>query len=207
VDSPAYVDGAKAGSIWLRNYDPPIVDGKTGILVQPVKMYKEWVEWVPRDAGGGMVGRYLKRPESAVCRDVATNRWVLGEHELRETRMWVVNYFNPGPVAFIIPCQSTMNTFARQWNTVIEQQFEDGGRMSPTWRYLWRLTTKQRQNSMGKWHVLAFEKGEKIMDRDRAMAGHLLLKSVSEAIEQGLRLTETIGEETRPRDTGEDEEM
>lgn len=53
---PAYIPGAKGGSIWMRNFG--VVSGDQGVLVQPVHFSKDWPEWVPREKGGGMVGRF-----------------------------------------------------------------------------------------------------------------------------------------------------
>jgi hypothetical protein len=201
-DSQAYMDGAKSGTIWMRNFDPPLVDGKEGIVVQPAKIYIEWVEWVPRDRGGGMVGRSLTKPKNARLVDPATNRWKVGENELRETRMWVVNLFRGGPIPFIIPCQGTANTFARMWNTVIDQQFEPNGVRSAAWRHFWRLTTRQRQNAKGKWHVLSFEHEHKVTDRNQFLAGRQLYEAVEAALKAGMQLTETL----EPDDTDDDTE-
>jgi hypothetical protein len=195
--SPAYIRGAKAGTIWLRNFSPmELVPGDRGIAVQPVRMYIEWVEWIPRERGGGMVGRFLKRPDTARLMNAATNKWALGENSLQETRMWVVNVWHEhNPVPFIIPCQSTQNTFARQWNTIISQQFEPSGGISPAWRHIWRLTTKQRQNAKGQWYVFSFEHEGKVNDVREYMAGRVLNDTVKEALAQGLQLAETIHDE------------
>jgi hypothetical protein len=195
--NPSYIRGAKAGTIWLRNFSPmELVPGDRGIVVQPVHMYIEWVEWIPRERGGGMVSRSLKRPAAARLMNAATNKWALGENNLQETRMWVVNVWHENnPIPFIIPCQSTQNTFARQWNTIIGQQFEPGGAVSPAWRHLWRLTTRQRSNAKGQWSVFQFEEEGKVTDVRMYMAGRVLNQTVEEALAQGLQLADTIQEE------------
>jgi hypothetical protein len=195
-DNSGYMEGAKPGTIWLKNFDPSLVDGKEGITVQPVKLYTEWVQWIPRDRGGGMVGRSLVRPSGARCTDPATNKWTLGGNDLRETRMWVVNLVhNDQLFAFVIPCASTLNTFAKQWNTVIDQQFEPNGTKSAAWRHLWKLTTRQRSNTKGKWYVLSFEHVKKVTDKEMYLSGRHLCESVEDAITKGMQLTETVGED------------
>jgi hypothetical protein len=199
----AYVNGAKAGAIWLRNFETPIVKGTEGIVVQPIMMYEEFVEWVPRERGGGMVSRSFKRHANARCVDKATNRWKIGENELRETRMWVVIvWVDNAPVPFIIPCQGTQNTFARQWNTIIGQQFNANGTVTPAWGNLWRLTTKQRTNSKGTWYVFTFEHEQKVRDTPTYMAGRQLHAVVKEAVEQGRALSEVAEQEEGTTDEG-----
>src|SRR4249920_1685670 len=54
----AYIKDAQAGDIWLRNAPKEIVKGTDGFRFQPVAFRKEWVEWVPRDDGGGRRGTF-----------------------------------------------------------------------------------------------------------------------------------------------------
>jgi hypothetical protein len=56
--NPAYIEGAEAGSIWLRDADAPIIPGDDGVLFQPCYFDHDVVEWVPRDSGGGLVARH-----------------------------------------------------------------------------------------------------------------------------------------------------
>lgn len=63
--APEYIEGARPGSIWVRNYSTPMVPGDIGILVQPCHFSKDWVEWVPRGRGGGYAGRFKNRQADA----------------------------------------------------------------------------------------------------------------------------------------------
>lgn len=59
VDSgdPKYIPGAKAGML-INNVTNELIDGEEGVLFIPVHWTRSYVEWVPRDAGGGFVGRH-----------------------------------------------------------------------------------------------------------------------------------------------------
>ncbi len=156
--APEYIDGAEPGDIYLRNFTPPIATGEEGIVVQPCKMYVEYVEWVPREKGGGMAGRHLRRPKEVKVSSDGYRMTMPNGNDLRETRVWVVNLItDTGSTPFLIPCASTLNTFARAWNTAITQKKEANGTDSPAWRYLWRLTSKQRKNAKGSWSVFNFQ--------------------------------------------------
>src|SRR5215475_3414815 len=48
-----HIKGAEAGDIWLRNSPKEIVKGGEGILFQPCYFTINWIEWVPRERGGG----------------------------------------------------------------------------------------------------------------------------------------------------------
>ena len=51
------VDGAKPG-MFYNNVTHELIDGKTGFVFLPTHHFKAFVEWVPRDSGGGFVGMY-----------------------------------------------------------------------------------------------------------------------------------------------------
>jgi hypothetical protein len=189
--SQSFMAGAKAGMFWLKNYEPPLA---TEITVQPVTMYTEWVEWVPRERGGGMVRRNLRQPENAKCLDAARNRWQMPNgNDLKETRVWALNLVRDNAlISFVLPCASTFNTFARQWHTVIRQQYEDSGKVSAPWRHLWRLTTRMRTNSQGTWWIPQFEHVRKVTSTKDLSMGFAFWKAVDSAVRKGLELTEEI---------------
>lgn len=54
----AYIQGAEAGCILLRNAANPLVPVDEAIFFQPCAFDKDVVEWIPRDDGGGFVARH-----------------------------------------------------------------------------------------------------------------------------------------------------
>jgi len=165
--------------------------------VQPCDMYTEWVTWRPRESGSGMVGRSLKKPASARLVDPATNKHVDGEgNNVAETRMIVVLlHYRGAAVPFVIPCQSTLNTFARQFNTVLDQKFEKTGKKSPVWMYLWRLKTRERVNPKGKWYTFSFEQERRVRDKEEYEKGKALHAAVEAAVAKGEQLAEIVEED------------
>jgi hypothetical protein len=194
--SPSYMNGAKPGMFWLKNYEPPL---SASLLVQPITMYTEWVEWIPRERGGGMVRRNLKKPGDARCVDMARNQWQMPSgNDLRETRVWAVNLVRSDRslVNFVFPCASTFNTFARMWHTQMRQHTEKNNKISAPWRNLWRLTTRMRTNSQGTWAVPQAEWLEQVEDIKLLSAGFVFWKAVDDAIKKGLELTEEIQDDS-----------
>ena len=51
------IDGAKPGML-INSVTKELYDGKEGIVFVPVTTQHVYVEWKPRDAGGGIVGRH-----------------------------------------------------------------------------------------------------------------------------------------------------
>ena len=151
--NPAYIPGAKAGDVWLRNYSTPIVKGKDGMLFQPCYFSKDWVEWVPREKGGGFVARHADKPNDAEDRNGKLVRRSNG-NEVRETRYHSGFVHLEGhSVPFVIPLTSTGHTVSRNWMFAMSQRINGGGKIEPSFCQLWRLRTTQRSNAKGKWYV------------------------------------------------------
>ena len=155
--SPEYIEGAEAGSIWVRNSPHPIVKGEEGILVQPCHFFKNWVEWRPRDSGGGYVSQHDDRPpeaqQSADPKNPNKVRWTLPSsgNDLVETRYHVVYVITPtGPAPYVIPMASSGHTVSRNWMFMMNQK-QIAGIRAPSWAGLYRLRTKERSNAAGTW--------------------------------------------------------
>lgn len=179
--APAYVPGARAGSFWLRNCATPIVGGDAGILVQPVRFTKDWGEWVPRERGGGMMGRHPNR--AATPDDVGRlgDRLVEGEdvpdcpgasfrvdpttrqkiwsvkrgeaaNDLVHTRNHAVRVFLDERAALPYVIPLKGTGHGVSKEWMGKMMVKRAGnRLMPSFACLYRLTTRQRQNVKGKW--------------------------------------------------------
>ena len=54
---PEYIAGAEAGMIY-NTASRNVTEGGEGLLVVPCAFNKEFVEWIPQSAGGGLVKRW-----------------------------------------------------------------------------------------------------------------------------------------------------
>lgn len=155
---PNHIEGAEPGSIWLRNASSPIQNGDEGILFQPCYFSKDWVEWVPRANGGGMVGRHKELPVEAVEKRDPQNpnrvKYILPNgNECIETRYhagFVIT--ENGPLPYVIPMTSTAHTCSRQWMVMMNSK-QSNGKVMASWSALYRLRTKQRTNAAGSWYT------------------------------------------------------
>ena len=151
---PKYVEDAEAGDIWLRNDSDPIVKGDDGVLVQFCGMYSEWVEWIPRESGGGIAGRYKDRPKEAVQDDDNPNKWWLGDNELIDTRNVILNvYRDPSlpPDNYVMPLKSTGHGVARAWMTNMNKKRLPNGAKPDAWACLYLMKSQTRTNKKGTW--------------------------------------------------------
>lgn len=154
--NPAYIEGAEPGMFWLRNAPVEIHSGDDGILVQPCYFMKDWVEWRPRDSGGGFVARHQESTEDrcpvtdAVEKEDANKRvkWIRPNgNEVIQTRSHVVRIFTPdGVLPYIIPFSSTGHTTSKAWSQLINTMTASVGFAGK-----YRLTTRERTNPMGTW--------------------------------------------------------
>ena len=64
-NSPAYIERARPGGMWLRNSSVGVIPHDRGFLFQPCFFEKVWPEWVHRDIGGGFVARHQNRTATA----------------------------------------------------------------------------------------------------------------------------------------------
>jgi hypothetical protein len=160
---PDYIDGAKDGDFWLKG-TKTVFDGDEGFLFQPCYFDKDWVEWVPRIKGGGLVGRYPTCPDDAVETEVESDdkpgtmqkKMVRPNgNEMIETRYHVGYVILPDGSAmpYVIPFKSTGHTVSKQWMVLMNSKQVPGG-SAPSWACLYRLTTKQRTNAAGTWNVI-----------------------------------------------------
>ena len=51
-----YIEGAEAGDFLLKNAPDPLIKGSEGFFFQACHAQHVWVEWVPREKGGGFAG-------------------------------------------------------------------------------------------------------------------------------------------------------
>ncbi len=159
--SEAYIEGAEAGDIWLRHAANPIVKGDEGIVFLPAYYFKDYVEWIPRDDGGGMVGRHPKLPEDAVVeQDEKRPNRIINKTASGNDLVLTANYAgyvisdDGPPLPYMLPLKSTGLTVSRTWMFMMNQKLSKGGRPLASYANTYRLTTKHRKNKEGEWFIL-----------------------------------------------------
>lgn len=183
----AYVEGAEPGAIFLKNAPSPVINGEEGILFQPCAFFKKWVEWVPRESGGGIVASHDSLPGDAKkvtdAKNPAKIRYVRDNgNDLIETRYhagFVLTKDN-GPLPYVIPMTSSGHTVSRNWMFMMGSKQLSGKRM-PSWASLYKLTTVERSNAAGTWFQFKVTDAGWVNTRDEYERG----KKLFEAFEAG----------------------
>jgi hypothetical protein len=207
----AYVDGAMPGDILLRGSNV-IVKGEQGIRVQPCEFARDWVEWIPRDMGGGMVARHPEHegwragdvpapvPGAVPAEPKPGSRkesWRIGENELIETRYQFV-IIDGSP--FVIPFTSTGHQVWKEWNERRKVFKTPSGAVAPAFAYTWMMTTRLRKNKQGEWFVLQFGDPQKVTDGRDYLRG----REFADMVRSGQRVAEAPIDERAADAAGDD---
>lgn len=161
-DDPARMPGAEMGDLLLKATGQ-LWKGKEGFVFQPCAFGKEWVEWVPRERGGGFVGRFPELPDDAVeysdPKSPNIKRQKRGENELVETRYHFGNVFDDDGNLIgqmVIPLASTGHTFSRGWMMYMNGQRLPNGALAPSYTRAYRIQSQGKKNTKGSWYGLKY---------------------------------------------------
>lgn len=163
-DDDRYIDGCEAGAFFNTVTREVYADG---VLFQPVYREHAFVEWVPRDSGGGFVGRHA--PDDPVVR-AARQRSAINEltteesggNQLVETFYWYGHILPsidalasgmPAVIAFkstAIKVYKGINTRLRTFNP------PQIGKRPPLFAHRLKITSRGAKNAKGQfkqWQV------------------------------------------------------
>ncbi len=202
--NPAYVQGAENGDILLRHSANPLVKGETGITFQPCFFEKYWVEWVPRDGGGGFVARHAELPEVAKREEDPKNpnkvRFIMPNgNEVIETRAHIGLVYQSGqpPQPYVIPMTSSGHTVSRAFMFSMNSKMV-GEDKAPSWACLYLLKTKERSNAAGTWATWDISDAGWVQSEEDYNRG----KALNDAFAAGEKTSETAAPEPAKDDDG-----
>lgn len=161
-DQDAHIPGAKAGMVF-NTVTQEMYDGERGILFIPVHREHKFVEWVPREIGGGLVE--VHAPDSPVVLKAKADsgsdfgKLSLGDNQLAETfYVYGLRVDEDGNTdQAVIPFASTQIRTYKAWMTKargIKLRDPETNRPfpAPMFAHVYRLTTHLQENKKGKWH-------------------------------------------------------
>lgn len=158
-DSGKGIEGAKAGEI-INTVTQDRFDGKVGIRFIPVHRRHSFVEWIPRDQGGGFVSDH--KPEDPDVLELrkggAFGKLVTAEgNDLVETfTMYGLKVNDDGSFEqMVIPFSSTQIKEYKRWMTRANgiTVLQDDRRVNPPlFAHVYRLRSKFNENNKGTWY-------------------------------------------------------
>ena len=155
--SGSYVEGASAGDLY-NTVTNSVYSGDKGIVLVPSAYIKKYIEWVPREKGGGLVNANHDISILSECRkDPESRRYYTKDgNEIVETAQFYVLVLDPEPQQAVIAFTSTQLSVARKWLTMMRMarvQNSQGQHVeAPMFAYTYRLTTTSQSNDKGTWN-------------------------------------------------------
>lgn len=154
----AYIEGAEAGLIF--NTVTRQLYGEK-IQVIPCAYQKKYLEFVPRDQGGGFRGELAANSEEVLgaVRNEQNKDILPGGNELVISAQHYCKFQDPSTGSWqsaIIDMKATSLKVSRQWNTMIqmqEVQHEGKSYKLPTFGVIWDLVTADAENDKGRWNT------------------------------------------------------
>lgn len=163
-DDGAYVKGAKAGS-FFNTATQEVYSGKDGVLIIPCYYNRSFVEWVPRDEGGGFRGQHS--PESIELTKLErddSGKFVLtnGNH-LADTRYhFCMLLTDEGPRPVVISMTSTQIKASKNWMTAMRDRRARHPETNalvpvPMMANIWHMISVTQSNDKGNWKGFKIE--------------------------------------------------
>lgn len=166
------LDAAKPG-MFHNTVTDDLFDGKTGVSVVVVSTNHEFVEWVPRNQGGGIVGRHAV--DSDIVAEARRSAEKFNElrtangNDLVETYYaYLILNLPEGPVPAVLSCSSTRikpyKAMMTKANMIMIPHPSGQGKVKPPlFAHKFLLTTAKRKNNDGEWHTfeVAFDSPDK----------------------------------------------
>lgn len=163
-----YIKGATPGKIY-QSVSQELFDS---IRVIPCYFSQVFIEWIPRNKGGGFVKTYDPAHGAALAgtavRDGARNI-LPNSNELQDTRQHFVLLVREGGAAdgCLLPMKSTQLKVSRRWmsqmkSAVVEVQ----GRIvtPPMFAWSYKLGVEEESNDQGSWYSWTVQDRERVTD-------------------------------------------
>lgn len=146
-----------------------------GIRILPISYKRSFIEWVPRNQGGGIVNEYsveeglsivTQRNDSNL--DIIQANSPLGTpgNQLNDTHTHFVFVINDDGTwePMILTMASTQIKPSKDLNNMVSKQKLPDGRAAPRFFGIYGVTTQRRSNDQGSWYVWKFERVDDVLN-------------------------------------------
>jgi len=159
-----YIEGASAGDAF-NNVTGQFWDGEAGVTVVPCYQTTKYLEFTPRDSGGGFHGEVS--PNNPVLQQttrVGSKELLPNGNELvkSDQHFCLIVGADGDYQPAVIDMKSTQIKVSRRWKTQIAMQkvtAPDGRKITPpVFATMWQLRSVEETNDQGSWSNWAVEK-------------------------------------------------
>lgn len=155
---PNYIKDARPGMIY-ETVSKQCIDGKEGLIVVPCAFKKSFVEWKPRDSGGGFVKDHgWNEALVADCKRDDKNRLILPNGNMyTETKYhYVLVARNGSLIPAVLSMVSSQLKRSRGWMSLMQtrKMRNSAGKefIPPMFAYTYMLTTVLEQKDQNTWY-------------------------------------------------------
>ena len=155
----SYIAGASAGDLF-NTVTGEAYDGEEGVSIVPCAYNKKYIEWIPREKGGGLVNANHDISILSKCtRNPDDRRYYTPEgNEIVETAQFFVLVVKEDTAQqAVLAFTSTQLGVSRKWLTMLRmarvQNSKGDSVEAPMFAYTYRLTSTTQSNDKGSWNA------------------------------------------------------
>ena len=183
---PEYIEGAEQGDLF-NTVTGEVWKGDDGVTIVPCYQTTKYLEFTPRDQGGGFRGEIsptdpvLQRTSRVGSKEILPT----GNELVKSDQHFCLVMSNDG--AFqpaVIDMKSTQLKVSRRWKTQIAMQKikhpKTGAMITPPlFATVWKITTVEESNDQGTWFTPSVEKVGLVESRDLMLEAKAFRDSVA----------------------------
>ena len=156
---------------------------KEPLTVIPCAYRKTYVEWIPREKGGGFVAAYDIRPSDTTTDPATRKSFLKNGNQLVDTaeHFVIIKRDDDSFESAVLTMTSSNLTVSRKWNTLLKmKKINVKGQMidPPSFMYEFTLSTVEATNDQGTWQKYKIEEIGQIDKKHLFIAAETLSKSV-----------------------------
>lgn len=211
-NSNIYVPGAEPGDILIKNRVPPIIKGDAGFLFQPCFNQHGYVEWLPRNKGGGKGQGFVKMHSEEPADTIDGQNPDNPEQKIRVRKgsgNWIVETRYHGghmkadadakPEPLMIPFAGSGHSVVKAWNALMNSKDSGQGGIADSFACWYHFVSRFKEKGANSWYLFEITDGgepDKENFRDTVW-------STLEEYEAGKRLYQDMTKGTRTFNAGD----
>jgi hypothetical protein len=180
---PEYIEGAEQGDMF-NTVTNQFWSGEEGIIVVPCYQSTKYLEFIPRDSGGGFQGELaandplLQQTQRSGAKEILPN----GNELVKSDQNFCLVVDPDGSYQpAVVDMKSTQLKVSRRWKTQIAMQkinHPKKGMITPAnFTTKWKLTTTEESNDQGSWNNYQLE-NQGFADMEIMLAGKAFRESI-----------------------------
>lgn len=167
-----------------------------GVRIMPIHYKRSFIEWIPRNQGGGIVEEYsVEEGLSIITRRNENNLDIIQEgsplgtpgNQLNDTHTHFVFLINEDGTfePMILTMASTQIKSSKDLNNMVSKHTLPNGSKAARFFGVYSVTTQQRTNDQGSWYVWKFERVDDVVKNPDLMPAYREAKTFLEGIKAG----------------------